>query len=42
MVIGRVCLDDGRSVLGSLCEPAAVPGAAGITSRPIAPFLTGC
>jgi allophanate hydrolase len=31
MTIGRVCLDDGRSVLGFLCEPAAVSGAADIT-----------
>jgi allophanate hydrolase len=32
MAIGRVHLDDGRDVLGFLCEPAAVPGAADITS----------
>ena len=32
MAIGRVCLDDGRDVLGFLCEPAAVRGAADITS----------
>jgi allophanate hydrolase len=32
MTIGRVSLDDGRDVLGFLCEPAAVPGAADITS----------
>jgi allophanate hydrolase len=32
MVIGRVCLDDGRDVLGFLCEPAAVRGATDITS----------
>lgn len=32
MAIGRVRLDDGRDVLGFLCEPAAVPGAADITS----------
>ena len=32
MAIGRVWLDDGREVLGFLCEPAAVPGAADITS----------
>ena len=31
MAIGRVSLDDGRDVLGFLCEPAAVPGAADIT-----------
>jgi allophanate hydrolase len=31
MAIGRVCLDDGRDVLGFLCEPAAVAGAADIT-----------
>ena len=31
MAIGRVCLDDGRDVLGFLCEPAAVRGAADIT-----------
>ena len=31
MAIGRICLDDGRDVLGFLCEPAAVPGAADIT-----------
>jgi allophanate hydrolase len=31
MAIGRVRLDDGRDVLGFLCEPAAVPGAADIT-----------
>ncbi len=32
MTIGRVTLDDGRDVLGFLCEPAAVRGAADITS----------
>ena len=32
MAIGRVYLDDGRNVLGFLCEPAAVAGAADITS----------
>jgi allophanate hydrolase len=32
MTIGRVRLDDGRDVLGFLCEPAAVHGAADITS----------
>ena len=32
MAIGRVRLDDGRDVLGFLCEPAAVRGAADITS----------
>jgi allophanate hydrolase len=32
MAIGRVRLDDGRDVLGFLCEPAAVHGAADITS----------
>ena len=32
MAIGRVCLDDGRDVLGFLCEPAAIRGAADITS----------
>jgi allophanate hydrolase len=32
MTIGRVYLDDGREVLGFLCEPAAVAGAADITS----------
>ncbi len=32
MAIGRVVLDDGRDVLGFLCEPAAVRGAADITS----------
>jgi allophanate hydrolase len=32
MTIGRVGLDDGRDVLGFLCEPAAVCGAADITS----------
>jgi allophanate hydrolase len=32
MAIGRVVLDDGRDVLGFLCEPAAVHGAADITS----------
>jgi allophanate hydrolase len=32
MAIGRVRLDDGRAVLGFLCEPAAVRGAADITS----------
>jgi allophanate hydrolase len=31
MAIGRVWLDDGRDVLGFLCEPAAVHGAADIT-----------
>ena len=31
MAIGRVALDDGRDVLGFLCEPAAVRGAADIT-----------
>jgi allophanate hydrolase len=31
MAIGRVRLDDGRDVLGFLCEPAAVGGAADIT-----------
>jgi allophanate hydrolase len=31
MAIGRVWLDDGRDVLGFLCEPAAVQGAADIT-----------
>lgn len=31
MTIGRVCLDDGRDVLGFLCEPAATRGAADIT-----------
>jgi allophanate hydrolase len=31
MAIGRVCLDDGRDVLGFLCEPAAVAGAGDIT-----------
>ena len=31
MAIGRVCLDDGRDVLGFLCEAAAVRGAADIT-----------
>ena len=31
MVIGRVCLDDGRDVLGFLCEPEAVRDAADIT-----------
>jgi allophanate hydrolase len=31
MAIGRVCLDDGRDVLGFLCEPAAARGAADIT-----------
>ena len=42
MAIGRVCLDDGRDVLGFLCEPAAVRGsrrhhvasAAGALARP--------
>ena len=29
MAIGRVCLDDGRDVLGFLCEPAAVRGRGG-------------
>jgi allophanate hydrolase len=32
MAIGRVGLDEGRDVLGFLCEPAAVRGAADITS----------
>ncbi len=32
MAVGRVCLDDGRDVLGFLCEPFAVDGAADITS----------
>ena len=32
MAIGRVVLDDGRDVLGFLCEPLAVRGAADITS----------
>ena len=32
MAIGRVKLDDGRDVLGFLCEPAALDGAADITS----------
>ena len=32
MAIGRVSLDDDRDVLGFLCEPAAVRGAADITS----------
>ena len=32
MAIGRVGLDDGRDVLGFLCEPAALRGAADITS----------
>jgi allophanate hydrolase len=32
MAIGRVKLDDGREVLGFLCEPAALDGAADITS----------
>jgi allophanate hydrolase len=32
MAIGRVGLDDGRDVLGFLCEPAAVPGAGDITA----------
>ena len=32
MAIGRVWLDDGRDVLGFVCEPAAVRGAADITS----------
>ncbi|HEY5400900.1 MAG TPA: allophanate hydrolase [Trebonia sp.] len=31
MAIGRVLLDDGRDVLGFLCEPAAVRGACDIT-----------
>jgi allophanate hydrolase len=31
MTIGRVSLDDGRDVLGFLCEPAALTGAADIT-----------
>ena len=31
MAVGRVRLDDGRDVLGFLCEPAAVRGAADIT-----------
>ncbi len=33
MAIGRVSLDDGRDVLGFLCEPAAIRGAADITSH---------
>ena len=32
MAVGRVCLDDGRDVLGFLCEPAATAGATDITS----------
>jgi allophanate hydrolase len=32
MAVGRVGLDDGRDVLGFLCEPAATGGAADITS----------
>jgi allophanate hydrolase len=32
MAVGLVCLDDGRDVLGFLCEPAATAGAADITS----------
>ncbi len=32
MAIGRVLLDDGREVLGFLCEPAALDGATDITS----------
>jgi allophanate hydrolase len=32
MAIGQIRLDDGREVLGFLCEPAALPGAADITS----------
>jgi allophanate hydrolase len=32
MAIGLVQLDDGRDVLGFLCEPAAVTGAQDITS----------
>jgi allophanate hydrolase len=31
MAVGRVALDDGRDVLGFLCEPAAMSGAADIT-----------
>jgi allophanate hydrolase len=31
MTIGRVRLDDGREVLGFLCEPAALDGATDIT-----------
>ena len=31
MAIGRVSLADGREVLGFLCEPAALDGAADIT-----------
>jgi len=31
MAVGRVCLDDGRDVLGFLCEPGATGGAADIT-----------
>jgi allophanate hydrolase len=31
MAVGLVCLDDGRDVLGFLCEPAATAGAADIT-----------
>jgi allophanate hydrolase len=30
--VGRVCLADGRDVLGFLCEPLAVDGATDITS----------
>jgi allophanate hydrolase len=33
MAIGRVRLDDGREVLGFLCEPAALDGAIDITSH---------
>ena len=32
MAIGRVRLDDGREILGFLCEPAALDGATDITS----------
>jgi allophanate hydrolase len=32
MAVGRVCLADGRDVLGFLCEPLAVDGATDITS----------
>jgi len=32
MAVGRVCLDDGRDVLGFLCEPTATAGATDITS----------
>jgi allophanate hydrolase len=31
MAVGRVCLDDGRDVLGFLCEPTAAAGATDIT-----------